>query len=105
MYILGVNPIKSKHWQPPEGEDLSSLDNTYLTPGARDARVRGRRVAIFSKLPGRDSRVVIELLDATTFTVHAKVAGSVDFLAYIGVVSLPVIPCTRLSAGEFSLGH
>jgi len=35
MYILGVNPIKSKHWQPPEGEELPSLDNTYLTPGAR----------------------------------------------------------------------
>ena len=35
MYILGVNPIKSKHWQPPEGEDLPSLDNTHLTPGAR----------------------------------------------------------------------
>ncbi|OCK86789.1 uncharacterized protein K441DRAFT_709701 [Cenococcum geophilum 1.58] len=35
MYILGVNPIKSKHWQPPEGEDLPSLDNTYLTLGAR----------------------------------------------------------------------
>lgn len=71
----------------------------------RDARVRGRGVAIFSKLPGRDSRVVIELLGATTFTVHAKVAGSVAFLAYIGVMSLPVIPCTCLSAGEFSLGH
>ena len=35
MYILGDNPIKSKHWQPPEGEDLPSLDNTYLTPGVR----------------------------------------------------------------------
>lgn len=35
MYILGVNPIKSKHWEPPEGEELPSLDSTYLTPGAR----------------------------------------------------------------------
>lgn len=35
MYILDVSPTKSKHWQPPEGEDLPSLDNTYLTPGAR----------------------------------------------------------------------
>lgn len=35
MYILGVNPIKSKHWQPPEGDELPNLDNTYLTPGAR----------------------------------------------------------------------
>jgi SP family sugar:H+ symporter-like MFS transporter len=35
MYTLGVNPIKGKHWQPPEGEDLPGLDNTYLTPGAR----------------------------------------------------------------------
>ena len=59
-------------------------------------RVRGRRVAVFSKLSGRDSRVVIEPLNATTFTVHAEVVGSVAFLAYIGVVSLPVIPCTRL---------
>lgn len=62
----------------------------------RDARVRGRRVAVFSKLLGRDSKVVIELLDATTFTSHAEAAGPVTFLAYIGVVSLPVIPCTRL---------
>ncbi|KAF2204785.1 general substrate transporter [Delitschia confertaspora ATCC 74209] len=35
MYILGVNPIKSKYWQPPEGDALPNLDNTYLTPGAR----------------------------------------------------------------------
>lgn len=35
MYILGVNPIKSASWQPPEGEDLPNLDSTYLTPGAR----------------------------------------------------------------------
>lgn len=35
MYILGVPPTKSKHWQPTEGEDLPTLDNTYLTPGAR----------------------------------------------------------------------
>ena len=38
MYILGANPIKSKYWQPPEGEDLPGLDNTYLTPGARGIR-------------------------------------------------------------------
>ncbi|PSN63955.1 general substrate transporter [Corynespora cassiicola Philippines] len=38
MYILGVNPIKSKHWQPPEGDELPHLDNTYLTPGARGIR-------------------------------------------------------------------
>ena len=38
MYILGVNPIKSKHWQPPEGEGLPSLDNTYLTPSARGVK-------------------------------------------------------------------
>lgn len=35
MYILGVNPIKSSKWQPPEGDELPNLDNTYLTPGAR----------------------------------------------------------------------
>ena len=40
MYILGVNPIKSKHWQPLEGEGLPSLDNTYLTPGARGIKKR-----------------------------------------------------------------
>jgi SP family sugar:H+ symporter-like MFS transporter len=40
MYILGVNPMKSKHWQPPEGEELPSLDNTYLTPGARGINKR-----------------------------------------------------------------
>ena len=34
MYILGVNPIKSKHWHPPEGDKLHHLDNTNLTPGA-----------------------------------------------------------------------
>ncbi|KAF2184441.1 general substrate transporter [Zopfia rhizophila CBS 207.26] len=35
MYILGVSPIKSKHWEPAEHEDLPNLDNIYLTPGAR----------------------------------------------------------------------
>lgn len=35
MYILGVKPWKSKHWQPTPGEELPTLDNTYLTPGAR----------------------------------------------------------------------
>ncbi|KAH7115141.1 general substrate transporter [Dendryphion nanum] len=35
MYILGVNPIKSAQWEPPEGDELPNLDNTYLTPGAR----------------------------------------------------------------------
>lgn len=35
MYILGVQPWKSKHWVPPEGEELPNLDNTYLTPGGR----------------------------------------------------------------------
>jgi SP family sugar:H+ symporter-like MFS transporter len=35
MYILGVNPIKGKHWQPPEGEGSPSLNSTYLKPGAR----------------------------------------------------------------------
>lgn len=35
MYILGVPPRKSKHWQPTEGEELPNLDSTYLTPGAR----------------------------------------------------------------------
>lgn len=38
MYILGVNPIKSAKWQPPEGEELPNLDNIYLTPGARSIR-------------------------------------------------------------------
>lgn len=45
----------------------------------RDARVWGRRVVVFSKLLGRDSRVVIKLLDATILTVHAEVAGSYFF--------------------------
>lgn len=40
MYILGVNPIKSKHWQPPEDDELPNLDSTYLTPGARGIRKR-----------------------------------------------------------------
>jgi SP family sugar:H+ symporter-like MFS transporter len=35
MYILHVTPWKSKHWEPPENEELPALDNTYLTPGAR----------------------------------------------------------------------
>jgi SP family sugar:H+ symporter-like MFS transporter len=35
MYILHVNPIKSKHWEPPEGDELPNLDNTYLAPGGR----------------------------------------------------------------------
>ncbi|EKG21571.1 Sugar/inositol transporter [Macrophomina phaseolina MS6] len=38
MYIYGVKPWQSAKWQPPEGEDLTTLDNTYLTPGARDIR-------------------------------------------------------------------
>jgi len=35
MYILGVDPRKSAQWEPPEGDELPNLDNTYLTPGAR----------------------------------------------------------------------
>lgn len=35
MYILGVTSWKSKDWQPTPGEELPTLDNTYLTPGAR----------------------------------------------------------------------
>ncbi|KAF2636009.1 general substrate transporter [Massarina eburnea CBS 473.64] len=35
MYILGINPITSAKWEPPEGEPLPNLDNTFLTPGAR----------------------------------------------------------------------
>jgi len=38
MYLFGVSPRKSAHWRPPEGEPLPSLDNTFLTPGARDIR-------------------------------------------------------------------
>lgn len=38
MYIYGVKPWNSAKWQPPEGEDLTTLDNTYLAPGARDIR-------------------------------------------------------------------
>ncbi|OAG07169.1 general substrate transporter [Paraphaeosphaeria sporulosa] len=40
MYILHVSPRKSKNWQPPEGEELPNLDNTYLTPGARGINKR-----------------------------------------------------------------
>ena len=35
MYIFGVKPWNSKHWSPPEGDELPNLDNTYLTPGGR----------------------------------------------------------------------
>ena len=35
MYVLGVDPRKSKHWKPPVGEELTSLDNTHLMPGAK----------------------------------------------------------------------
>ncbi|KAF2013767.1 general substrate transporter [Aaosphaeria arxii CBS 175.79] len=38
MYILGVNPMKSAKWQPPEGDDFPNLDNTYLAPGARSIK-------------------------------------------------------------------
>ncbi|OJD33589.1 mfs monosaccharide [Diplodia corticola] len=41
MYCFGVKAWKSKDWQPPEGEDLTTLDSTYLTPGARDIRKPG----------------------------------------------------------------
>ncbi|OMP83416.1 High-affinity fructose transporter ght6 [Diplodia seriata] len=41
MYVFGVKAWQSKDWQPPEGEDLTTLDNTYLTPGARDIRKPG----------------------------------------------------------------
>ncbi|KAJ9642425.1 hexose transporter hxt5 [Coniosporium tulheliwenetii] len=33
MFVLGVNPRKSKHWKPPAGEGLTSLDNTYWCEG------------------------------------------------------------------------
>ncbi|KAL1629168.1 hexose transporter hxt5 [Neofusicoccum ribis] len=48
MYIYGVKAWKSKNWVPPEGEGLTTLDNTYLTPGARDIRKPGaeRREAV-----------------------------------------------------------
>jgi SP family sugar:H+ symporter-like MFS transporter len=38
MYILHVSPRKSKHWHPTPGEELPALDNTYLTPVARDIK-------------------------------------------------------------------
>ncbi|KAF2142344.1 uncharacterized protein K452DRAFT_248983 [Aplosporella prunicola CBS 121167] len=38
MYIFHVKPWKSKGWVPPEGEELTGVDNMYLTPGARDIR-------------------------------------------------------------------
>ncbi|KAF2085877.1 general substrate transporter [Saccharata proteae CBS 121410] len=38
MYVFGVKPWHSAKWQPPEGEELTALDNTYLTPGARNIR-------------------------------------------------------------------
>ncbi|KAF2809565.1 uncharacterized protein BDZ99DRAFT_463352 [Mytilinidion resinicola] len=40
MYVLGVNPIKSKYWQPPEGEELPTTDNLYLTKGGRGIKKR-----------------------------------------------------------------
>ncbi|KAF2490908.1 general substrate transporter [Lophium mytilinum] len=40
MYVLGVNPIKSKYWEPPEGDELPNTDNLYLTKGGRGIRKR-----------------------------------------------------------------
>jgi SP family sugar:H+ symporter-like MFS transporter len=43
MYILGVRPITSAKWQPPEDDELPNLDNTYLTPGARGINKGGEQ--------------------------------------------------------------
>jgi len=51
MYVLRVNPIKSKGWQPPEGEELPTVDNLYLEKGARGIRKRNE-----AGVPAEDER-------------------------------------------------
>ena len=59
-------------------------------------------MVVFSKLLGRDSRVVIKLLDATILTVHAEVAGSVAFLGvHRGSVITGYSVYTSVSASDF----
>lgn len=38
MYVTHVPPRKSRHWVPPEGEDLVRTDALYLEPGGRNIR-------------------------------------------------------------------
>ncbi|KAF2269297.1 general substrate transporter [Lojkania enalia] len=38
MYLLHVNPIKSRKWEPPNGNEIPNVDNLYLTPGARQIK-------------------------------------------------------------------
>ena len=59
-------------------------------------------MVVFSKLLGRDGRVVIKLLDATILTVHAEVAGSVAFLGvHRGSVITGYSVYTSVSASDF----
>jgi SP family sugar:H+ symporter-like MFS transporter len=59
MYVLGVNPLKSKGWQPPEGDDLPNVDNLYLTKGARGIRKRNEAGAAAPPLAERQESVVV----------------------------------------------
>jgi len=41
MYIIHVNPLKSSHWHPEEGEELVTADKLALEPGARNIKKEG----------------------------------------------------------------
>ena len=57
MYILGVNPITSAKWEPPEGDELPNLDNTYLTPGARGINKGGEQRQENMQMPVNDGPI------------------------------------------------
>ena len=75
MYILGVKPWNSKHWQPTEGEELSGLDNTYLTPGARGINKKNE-----ARVPEQSmvERVPSHLMQSSGAAAPAGVRGEVE---------------------------
>ena len=72
MYIFGVKPWHSKHWSPPEGDELPNLDGTYLTPGGRGIKkkeeARVPEQAMVENVP--QSEMLIERIDQLMHTVE-----------------------------------
>ncbi|KAF1955579.1 general substrate transporter [Byssothecium circinans] len=71
MYILGVNPIKSAKWEPPEGEDLPNLDSTFLTPGARGINKRDE-----AREPSLERKESVEELSSARPGVFPEASGA-----------------------------
>lgn len=75
MYILGVKPWNSKHWVPTEGEELPTLDNMYLTPGARGIRKKNE-----ARVPEQNmmESVPSHLMQSSGAAAPAGVRGEVE---------------------------